>query len=286
MISCRLRKTTPRTNTKKKSPIGSRKSCPPVNDDSEWSESRRLAVQEVWGEGFISPGGAEYLLELVKPLGLDPAMSVLDLGAEMGGGARAIANEFGVYVTGMDPRPELAETGMAHSVRLGLAKKAGIAAYDSQTLTLKDVSFNRILVREVLYSIKKKERLLDKMARALKSDGQILFTDYLIKGNMPSAAVKKWSSREPGPVHLATLHGTRTWFEANEFEIPVCENETADYRQLVLNGWNNFSRRISQEELKKESIAPIIREAELWTRRMAAFDSGGLDYYRIVAFKK
>src|SRR3954447_19600443 len=50
-----------------------------------WSASRIQVVEKLWGDVFTSPGGDDYIPELVKPLGLNPAMSVLDLAAGLGG---------------------------------------------------------------------------------------------------------------------------------------------------------------------------------------------------------
>src|SRR5579864_1581873 len=46
-----------------------------------WSATRIEVAEKLWGEGFIGPGGADYVPDLVKPLGLDKTMSVLDLSA-------------------------------------------------------------------------------------------------------------------------------------------------------------------------------------------------------------
>src|SRR5256885_1949089 len=40
---------------------------------------RATVAQWLWGPGYIMPGDEHYVLELVKPFGLTPAMSMLDL---------------------------------------------------------------------------------------------------------------------------------------------------------------------------------------------------------------
>src|SRR5215469_13451931 len=57
--------------------------------------TRLTIAQWLWGDGFVMPGDADFVLELVKPFGLTPAMSMLDLSAGLGGPARAIAQAFG-----------------------------------------------------------------------------------------------------------------------------------------------------------------------------------------------
>ena len=65
-------------------PAAPRPAMPGVNSrfgKPLWSATRIGVVEKIWGDGFTSPGGDDYIPELVKPLGLNPAMSVLDLAA-------------------------------------------------------------------------------------------------------------------------------------------------------------------------------------------------------------
>ena len=56
-----------------------------------------------------SPGGREHILTMVETFGLDPAMTVLDLGAGLGGATRTMCSKFGVWVTGFEVDEALAE---------------------------------------------------------------------------------------------------------------------------------------------------------------------------------
>ena len=77
-----------------------------------WSEARIGLSQKIWGEGFSSPGEEDYILGLVKSLGLTPAMSELDLGAGLGGAGRVMAQSFGCWVTSLEVNPDLAKAGI------------------------------------------------------------------------------------------------------------------------------------------------------------------------------
>src|SRR5579863_5259195 len=63
---------------------------------------RLTVLQWLHGPGFLIPGDATYVLEIVKPFHLSPAMTMLDLAAGLGGPARAIAEAFNTYVTGYE----------------------------------------------------------------------------------------------------------------------------------------------------------------------------------------
>ncbi len=61
--------------------------------------------QQIWGEGFTRPGGAAAILTLVKPFAINPSMTVMDFGAGLGGGTRAVSEEFNVWVNGFERIP-------------------------------------------------------------------------------------------------------------------------------------------------------------------------------------
>ncbi len=108
---------------------------------------RTTVAQWLWGAGFVMPGDEQYVIELVKPFGLTPAMSMLDLSAGLGGPARAIAKAYGTYVTGLERSPERARRGMEMSVAANLAKRATIAQYNPESVELRAGGFDCIIGR-------------------------------------------------------------------------------------------------------------------------------------------
>src|SRR5262245_19381589 len=52
---------------------------PPVKLEP-WESPAIRVRHAIWGEGFRSPGGTTFALELVKPFGINNSMSILDFG--------------------------------------------------------------------------------------------------------------------------------------------------------------------------------------------------------------
>ncbi|NKB50048.1 MAG: hypothetical protein GKS02_11895 [Alphaproteobacteria bacterium] len=50
-----------------------------------WSDWRIDLMERLWGQGFLLPGGTDFVHELTKPLSLGSKASVLVLSAGMGG---------------------------------------------------------------------------------------------------------------------------------------------------------------------------------------------------------
>lgn len=245
---------------------------------------RATVSQWLWGNGFIMPGNAEYVLELVKPFGLSPAMSMLDLSAGLGGPARAIAQAFGTYVTGLERSAERAKRGMELSIAANLSKRANIAQFDPETVELRPNGFDCVLARAATYNVIEKERLLRVVFQGLKQRGQLLLNEFTIDpGHPDSRELAAWSARETHPPQLWTIDQYTDCLTGLGFDIRVVEELTAQYKSMIVAGWSRMLEEVNLKGMERHHKLTIIDEAELWAHRLAALQSGALRVYRIYA---
>lgn len=253
-----------------------------------WSARRIATVQKLWGEGFLGPGGPDYVVQLVTPFGLNPAMSLLDFGAGLGGAARAIANECGVYVTGMEPDPALAKAGHALSEEKGMRKMAPVEAYDPTAIdekTFRRGMYDCAFSDGMLYTIADKKALLTAIVSSLKSDGQLLFTDFMYDGASPSPALEAWALEEPGQVYPWSLKSLRDCLQGLNIDVRIELDDSENYRELIIAGLDHFLTRTDADTLDSSYAYPLGLESDIWARRLAVLQSGDLRYYRIHGLK-
>jgi cyclopropane fatty-acyl-phospholipid synthase-like methyltransferase len=246
--------------------------------------SRLTVAQWLWGDGFIMPGGAEFVLDLVKPFGLTPAMSMLDLSAGLGGPARAIAQAFGTYVTGLERSAERAKLGMAMSNKANLQKKAAIGQYNPESVELRPNGFDCILGRGATYSVAEKERLLRVLYQGMKQRGQLLLNEFTIDhtpGARPELAA--WMAKESYPPVLWTVEQYNDCLTSLGFDIRVVEDITGTYRAMIIAGWARLLKEVDLRGLSRDHLLVVVDEAELWMKRVAALECGALRVYRIYA---
>ena len=256
-------------------------------DQQRWETARLRLVQDVWGEGFSTPGGAEHVLNMVKFFGLDPAMSVLDIGAGLGGASRTMCESFGVWVNGYEADKDLAEAAMALSVKAGMTKKASIAAFDPEAFTLKVKSADCVFSQEYLYTVKDKKEFLATIEAAMKSRGQLLFTDYVLaKPHLRSANLDRWIENEPNGAHPWAIQDYQQALAELHMDIRVVQDTTDEFQKLVTDGWAGFVSRARQTGILPEVHAALTDEAELWARRMQAIEAGELKVCRIHVLKR
>ena len=240
--------------------------------------------QWLWGPGFHLPGNAEYLLKLVKPFALNPAMSVLDVAAGLGGPARAISEAFGTYITGLERDPELARRGMDMSVAAGKQRHAPITQIDPETFELRTGAFDCILARGATYMVQDKERFMRVLILGLKQRGQLLLTDFVVDpalAKRPELAL--WAGLQPLKPTLWTLQQYADCFKSLGFDVRITEDITHDYKLQIVLGWDNLVQNVDIKSLPKPHKLQIVSEAERWVKTIIALDAGVLKAYRFYA---
>ncbi|MFQ5774267.1 MAG: methyltransferase domain-containing protein [Kiloniellaceae bacterium] len=252
-----------------------------------WETSRLRLVQEVWGEGFSSPGRNDHILNMITFLGLDPAMSVLDIGAGLGGATRAMCQKFGVWITGLEADETLAEAGMALSTKAGLGKKAPIVAFDPESFEYKPKSIDCVFSKEFLFTVEDKPTFLRTIENLLKSRGQLLFTDYVLaKPHLSSPAIDKWIDHEPRRPSPWSVEDYQEALAGLHLDIRVVEDTTQAFHKMVTQAWAKYIVAANQRGIDDEVAPALVDEVELWTRRMQVIEIGDIKVCRIHVLKK
>jgi cyclopropane fatty-acyl-phospholipid synthase-like methyltransferase len=104
-------------------------------------------------------GGEEAITELIHPLTLNSNMSVLELGAGIGGATRHSHKATGAWVTGVENSVTLAKLGMEKSIMKGLQRKASVEHGDYTHLKVKPQSEDAVLAKEALFTVADKTPL-------------------------------------------------------------------------------------------------------------------------------
>lgn len=240
--------------------------------------------QWLWGPGFVTPGDAEYVLGLVKPFAANPAMSMLDVAAGLGGPARAIAEAFGTYVTGLERSPELARLGMQMSVTAGLQKRAPVSPIDPETFELRAGAFDCILGRGATFMVQDKERFLRVLNLGMKPRGQLLLADFVIdprRQDRPEFAA--WASLQPYPPRLWTLQQYVDCLKSLGFDLRVTEDIAEAYKMQIVLGWDRLVRNVNLKSLPRLHKLQVVDEAERWVKTIAALEAGVIKPYRFYA---
>lgn len=249
-----------------------------------WTAERVAVAEQLWGQDFLSPGGIEHTTYLVKPFGINPSMSILDLNAGLGGVARTIARDYRAWVTGLEPSALIAQMGGERSAKEKLGKQAPVLHYDPENLKL-DKKYDGIFAKEAFFTFGNKDKLFNEIAAHMKEGGQFLFTDYCVEEPAALARLEGWIRSEPVTPVIWGVGQIVKALRARKFDVRVSEDMTPLQRQLILSSLGNFLQHLDAHKLTGATKLAVLDEVELWARRMAAFDHG-LKVYRFYCMRR
>jgi phosphoethanolamine N-methyltransferase len=157
--------------------------------DSQRYTTEAIRIYErMYGEGYVSCGGADTTTELVTSLALQPGERVLDVGCGIGGGWQQNAYDYQVKVVGVDLSVNMINLALDRRVRVAKHQDVeqrklcdvSFEVADIMEREFDDASFDVIYARDSLLHIDDKEALFGRLFRWLKPGGRLLLSDYVV----------------------------------------------------------------------------------------------------------
>ena len=254
-------------------------------DTPDWSPARQQLVQLVWGEGFNGPGGAEHVLELVKPFGLTNQNTMLEIGSGLGGGACVIVDKIKAYVDGVDFDPDLIDHAVAIAMLKGFDAKAKFRLVEPGALGLKPGFYDGCFIHDTLMAVEDKERLLETAVDAIKPGKSIVIADMFTGTSEPGNVAAASLSMELGDVFPCDVARIIAKLKSMNVDIRVSIDETDNCAAMARSAWSGVAGRLAKKQMDEETADALLYETEFWARRHEAYEAGELQMRRIVAFK-
>lgn len=142
-----------------------------------------LRSEQMYGEGFQSPGGLDAVEGFCRYLRMQEGMAILDIGSGIGGASLFFAQRYGATVMGIDSSKEMVEISTARKDR----KKLHTVSFhqgDIRTLHLPTEAFDLTWTRDCILYIEEKALVWKNIYASLKRGGQLFITDFC-KGEGP-----------------------------------------------------------------------------------------------------
>jgi len=157
-----------------------------MTSDIQYPDNFIERLHAVWGEGFLSPGGAEEVREIVRDIDL-AQKTVLDIGFGTAGPAITLARELGAgQVVGVDVEEPLHRRAKAIVDAAGLSERIDLRLVEPGPLPFGDASFDVVFSKDSIIHIPDKGALFAEVRRVLKPGGTFAASDWL-SGEGPDA---------------------------------------------------------------------------------------------------
>ena len=235
------------------------------------------ALQFMWGQGFLSPGGAEEVHQMLT--GCDIAgRLVLDIGSGLGGIDVLIARDYGASeVVGIDVEPQLVSAARELVAAHGLAEKIRFQLVLPGPLPFPNAFFDCVFSKDAMVHISNKQLLFTEIMRVLKPGGDFIAADWLWRENAAeSPAIKAW---------MAAIPLNFTFTTVPEMEIAM---RSAGFRDIRIEDRRIHLQVANLKEVEaltgeaRTQLAALVGEDMANSRlasargRQAALDSGDL----------
>jgi hypothetical protein len=255
--------------------------APPPPD--AWSATRISVVENLWGPGFIFPGGAKATLRLAAPFGLSESLSVLLIGSQLGGPVQALTEEFKCWVAGYEADAALAALAAARLTAAGgdVARRASVARWNPAAPGIKKRGFHRALAIDVIRDDASSVALAS-IAQALKPDGHCAVIQT-VRGAGDGAvdpALAAWARLEQRDAALPTTEGITATLEKQRFDVRTVEDVSDRHCSAILRGWATLVESLDGPRPEPVLAAALVREAEQWMRRLRLIQSGRIRLVR------
>ncbi len=178
-----------------------------------WTQARIAVEEELWGTGYLTPGGAPELLRFAAPIGLSAASSLLLVGAGAGGPPQTLATDLGVWVAGYEADPDLAGLARRRIQRAGaaLAKRATVAAWNRHDPALPARIAHHALALDAIRDATP-EPVLAAIAGAVKPHAHLVLVETVTPAPLDPA--------DPAIAAWCRLEGRRPLLPEPEFDHP------------------------------------------------------------------
>jgi ubiquinone/menaquinone biosynthesis C-methylase UbiE len=187
-------------------------------------ENQTLSPQQLASLDQFHTRGVAATAELADLAAINAGMSVLDVGAGVGGPARYLAATYGCRVTGVDLSEPFVEAARYLTARTGQGGQVGFEIGNAVSVPFDDARFDAVFLQHVAMNIADRARLYRELHRVLKTDGKFATYDVVLKEGEPQYPVP-WA-RTPATSFLLTAVATREVIESAGFRTLVSQDDT------------------------------------------------------------
>ncbi len=233
-------------------------------------------LEELWGEGYLSPGGPEEVARVLGSRQLK-GLHVLDLGCGAGGIAIHLVERHGAArVTGLDVEGPVIEAARRHATGKDLGDRVEFMHIAPGRLPFGGERFDAVFSKDALVHVADKEAVFGEIFRVLKPGGFIAVSDWMTSHDeAPSADMRAYLDAEGLSFSMASPQRYRRALKGAGFEEIEIVDRNPWYREKASAELDYIKGPMRQRATSDPNyVAFIDKNVAVWTAMLKVLESG------------
>ena len=250
-------------------------------DNLQYSDTILDEMQQLYGDGYLSPGGADEVDDLLDGLVLKNAR-ILDVGCGVGGAAIRMVEIFGAKkVVGIDVEARSIEKAVHKIKELNLTNRIQFDLVESGEIPFSDEVFDIVFCKDVVCHLNEKRPLFNQIFRVLRSGGIFVLGDWIKGVPIPGESVG-------GVRKVCRPDGLILFFEPLKNYLDALK--LAGFFQISTRSHSQWLLKRTENELRTvislhESSGEMGKRAAVTERRLESLKTGRLEHWHFYAIR-
>ena len=232
-------------------------------------------LEELWGDGFLSPGGADEVSKVLEGVNIKDRI-VLDIGSGSGACSLLLANNYlAKKVVGIDVELPVCEAAQARILAAGSSEKVSIELVSPGVLPFENSTYDVVFSKDSIIHIPDKSALATDVFRVLKPGGQFAASDWLIShGGKPSPEMSEYIKAEGLDFAMASPGEYQKALVAAGFVEIELVNRNPWYSKIAANELEWLKGPYRKDLSERHGKEFIDHQVEIWTKLVGVLISG------------
>ncbi len=246
-----------------------------MGGDWLYDEHHIVFLEEMWGDGYLSPGGPDEVARVLDGIDLT-GRSVLDIGCGSGGITLDLVRRHDAgHVVGIDVEQPVCAHAAERVRRAGFDDRVEIRLVDPGPLPFGDASFDIVFSKDSIVHIPDKEWLCGEVSRVLRPGGWFVASDWLIAhDDEPSQAMADYIAAEALDFGMASPERYRRALADAGFVDIELRNRNAWYREVARDELARLTGNDHDHFVEMLGADEVAVQVRTWSTMVPVLESG------------
>ena len=245
------------------------------NEEPDYDDTHINFLETLWGEGFLSPGGANEVDLIIGEVDLNQKR-ILDFGCGCGGAIFHIAEKYSVSeLLGVDIEGSVINRAKHLAAKKSFQQVAKFQLIKPDQLPLKESSFDVVFSKDALIHVPDKKQIFTQIYKVLKPGGHLIAGDWMTwdKGYR-TAEMQGYLNAEGLDFHMSSLSSYNLDLIGAGFASICLQDRQEWYLAKATQELNSLKNELNDEIIGILGYNEALRQIEVWEKMIVVLKSG------------